>query len=265
MSQSLAKDVLGFELGQWLAACLPEPILKDIVSLRLAYKIGGWFIDLDFASTGVRLSSIDEEWLFSDEPTTKPGTAFHRRSMRCSFAIFRAPAGADWMINLADSLQQHWIQFAAKIVRRESEHVNWKAPWGSVSRSLMKNQDSFTKQVVAAGLDGHIQPTLRCNPMPFVMKSMGELGLSNGIRRIPSMSELLATSVTLNLWGSQWNAQLQSDILDLANVACRVRLDFARDIPRPMAMSALELQVWFHVNSCWGELEELMRKRQRVG
>ena len=186
----------------WMASLLPVPFLKDIIALRIVHAQGGWFLDLDVVSLGQPLSAVNATPRFVDEPTRPAGCAFHRKQPFLSFSSFGCPRGRPWMLALAAELQDFWWKFCLALVRLEVSAPDWGE--FRVCKALVQhNQRRLTVRVIAhEGLEAILNAD---SFIPYAWNTSRAPSLQAFTLRVQG-------AVAVNLWASQWSAEVQAAV-----------------------------------------------------
>ena len=149
----LPNHVFPSSLALWLAACLPVPLVKDLVYLRLLFVYGGVALDLDLLSLGKRLPKTGSRQGFTawtcQEVNRPAGRLFHRTEPLVNFGAIGSEPALTWMGNLEQRLRRHWVSWVVGVMRGEQQEPDW-ATWASCGRVVMYNQRELTKAFSAA-------------------------------------------------------------------------------------------------------------------
>ena len=251
--RKIPEEILQYSVGHWLSTMLVVPLIKDYVALMIVHAHGGFFIDMDIAPLGKVLP--DQDFLFVEEPTKPEGHAFHRKALSLNFGFFKAPTGCQWLLELAQRIRKHWIDIVSNCMRGDrSTWPQFYGPWGQVAAVVMWNQKELTKAVGQHVDRSHVWKAIHFIPCNYGLKSWAPSRVLE--------QEIMDTSFTLNLWGSQWNSQLQVDALCFASALCLSRLSHSARIVSDM--TSVELRLWLIDHHAMDDVQEVVSKRQRV-
>ena len=177
------------------------------------------------------------------------------------FGVFGAPAGLQWMQTLARELSGHWEKFVTRRLQDDVPFPDWRGPWQPLSKHILHNQITLGYCVQANCRVAQIHPPLLYHPFPWYLESWGQLGTTVRQYAFPSESDLLRSSVLVNLWGSQWSPPTQQAALRWALAAQTARLS-----PRVPDLSASgsgeELRVWILAHGSLADGQRLLRRFQ---
>ena len=210
----LPNHVFPSSLALWLAACLPVPLVKDLVYLRLLFVYGGVALDLDLLSLGKRLPKTGSRQGFTawtcQEVNRPAGRLFHRTEPLVNFGAMGSEPALTWMGNLEQRLRRHWVSWVVGVMRGEQQEPDW-ATWGTCGRVVMYNQRELTKALSAAQPGCIVFPSMHFHPLHHWLRSWSALGSVHGPSgvSIPGEEEVVREACCLNVWASQWPADLQ--------------------------------------------------------
>ena len=251
--KKIPDGILQYSVGHWLSTMLVVPLIKDYVALMIVHAHGGFFIDMDIAPLGKVLPN--EDFLFVEEPTKPEGHAFHRKALSLNFGFFKAPSGCGWLLELAQRIRKHWIGVVSKCMCGDrSTWPQFRGPWAQVAAVVMWNQKELTKAVGQNVDRSHVWKAIHFIPCNHSLKTWAPSKVLE--------QEIMDTSFTLNLWGSQWNSQLQADALCFASALCLSRLSNSARVVSDM--SSVELRLWLIDHHAMDDVQEVVSKRQRV-
>ena len=251
--KKIPEEILQYSVGHWLSTMLVVPLIKDYVALMIVHAHGGFFIDMDIAPLGKVLPN--EDFLFVEEPTKPEGHAFHRKALSLNFGFFKAPTGCGWLLELAQRIRKHWIGVVSKCMCGDrSTWPQFRGPWAQVAAVVMWNQKELTKAVGQNVDRSHVWKAIHFIPCNHSLKTWAPSKVLE--------QEIMDTSFTLNLWGSQWNSQLQVDALCFASALCLSRLSNSARVVSDM--SSVELRLWLIDHHAMDDVQEVVSKRQRV-
>ena len=209
----LPNYVFPSSLALWLADSLPVPLVKDLVYLRLLFVYGGVALDFDLLSLGKRLPHFVYEgftaWTCL-EVNREPGRAFHRKTPLVNFGAIGSDPALAWIDNLEQRLRRHWVSWVVGVMQGEQQEPDW-ATWRSCGRVIMYNQIELTKAVSAAQPGICVFPSMHFHPLHHWLRSWSALGSVHGPSgvSIPGEEEVVREACCLNVWASQWPADLQ--------------------------------------------------------
>ena len=251
--KQVPQEMLQYSVGHWLSTMLVVPLIKDYVALMIVHAHGGFFIDMDIAPLGKVLPNDD--FVFVEEPTKPEGHAFHRKSLSLNFGFFKAPAGCEWLLGLAERIRKHWIELVSNCMSGDSSTwPQFRGPWAQVAAVVMWNQKELTKAVGQHVDRSHVWKAIYFIPCSHGLKSWNPSRILE--------QEIMDTSFTLNLWGSQWSSQLQVDALCFASALCLSRLSKSARLVSDM--TSVELRLWLIDHQAMDDVQQVVSKRQRV-